>query len=324
MRSSSVWVVGALAGAAVASAATVVLQVNGVGITDADLAQTKRSIAAQQKGTADEQAVMHRAVEQVIGHALLVQAAREAGTKVEPSEVEARVAAQRSRYPSPEAFAQALQAGGTSERELARREEENLLILHFTEDRLGPQSAVSSTEARAYYDLHPDEFVHPEQAKIRMILVSVPEVASPEVDDAAKLRVARAFSRLAAGEDFATVAKEISDDATKTRGGEVGWVRRGQLLPELEAAVFDLKAGEFSKPIRSKYGYHVMGVTVQRGPGQSSFEEVEPALTSMLKGIKVREAMRKLVSERRANAKIETLDPEIKAALAAPVTTPAR
>jgi peptidyl-prolyl cis-trans isomerase C len=322
MRLSSVLVVVALAAAAVASAATVVLQVNGVGITDADLAQAKRGIAAQQKGTADPQAVLRRAVEQVIGHTLLVQAAREAGTKVERSEVEGRVAAQRSRYPSPEAFAQALQASGTSELELAQREEENLLILRFTEGSLGPQAAVSSAEARTYYDQHPEEFEHPEQVKVRMILVSVPEVASPEVEDAAKVRAAQAYSRLAAGEDFATVAKDVSDDPTKARGGEVGWVRRGQLLPELEGAVFDHKAGDFSKPTRSKYGYHIMGVAEQRGPGRSSFEEVEPTLTNMLKGLKVREAMRKLVSERRAAAKIETLDPEIKAALAAPA--PAR
>ncbi len=318
MRFSSTTVAVVLA-AASASAATVVLQVNGVGITDADIARARKAvIAAQGVEPVDEDVVLQRALEQVIGHTLLVQAARDAGVKVEAAAVQERVAAQRARYASLEAFTQALQANGTSEQELALREEENLLLLRFTEGRLAAKAAVTPAETRTYYDQHPAEFDHPAQVKIRMILVAVPEVAAPDVEGAAKFRASQAVSRLAAGEAFAKVAAEVSDDQTKARGGEVGWVRRGQLLPELEAAVFDLKAGEFTKPIRSKYGYHVMQAAEVRGPGKSSFAEVETTLTSMLKGIKVRAALKQVVDERRAKAKIETLDPAIKAALAAP------
>jgi len=318
MRWATGTIVAALAAAVSASASTVVLQVNGVGITDTELARAKRAVmAAQQNQPIDEEVVLRRAVEQIIGHALLVEAARESGVKVDAAEVQQRVSAQRSRYPSPEAFAQALQASGTSEQELSRLEEDNLLVLRYTETRLGPKAAVTSAEARKYYDEHPTEFDHPEQVKIRMILVTVPEVASPEVEDAARFRASRAVSRLAAGDDFAKVAKDVSDDPTKSRGGEVGWVRRGQLLPELDGAVFELKAGDYSKSIRTRYGFHVMGVSERRGPGRSSFEEVEPTLNGMLKGVKAREIMRQMVSERRAKAKIETLDPTIKAALAA-------
>ncbi len=318
MRSSSSILVVALAVAANAAAATVVLQVNGVGITETDLARAKRAMTPQQGQPLDEQVILRRAVEQLIGHTLLVQAARESGVTVERSQVQERLAAQRSRYPSPEAFAQALQASGTNEQEVLQREEENLLIMRFTETRLGPKAAVTPDETRKYYDDHPTEFDHPEQVKVRMILIELPDVATPDAENAAKVRAAQTVSRLAAGEDFAKVAGEVSDDPTKSRGGEVGWVSRGQLLPELDAAVFALKPGEFSKTVRTKYGYHIMGVTEHREPGRSSFDEVAPNLSNMLKGIKVRDAMRQLVAERRATAKIETLDPAIKAALAAP------
>ena len=309
-------VVTGLAVVASATASTVVMRVNGVGITDYALGRTRRALATIQPGqTADEQAILRQAVDQVIGHVLLTAAAREAGVTVDAAEVQRRVAAVRSRYKSAEEFAQALAAGGTSEAEMTGYEEENLLIQRYTETVLAARAAVTKEEAAAYYREHPEEFDHPEQVRVRMILASVPADATKDVEDQARARIAQAVERLGGGEDFAKVAADLSDDPTRSRGGEVGWVRRGQLLPELDQAVFKLEAGASTTPIKTKYGYHVMGAIERRPAGRSSYEEVETNLLGMLKSLKVRDLLGQEVAGRRARATIETLDPAIKAAL---------
>ena len=311
--------IASLAGVAVvasAAAATVVMQVNGVGVTDFALGRAKRAVASMQQGQPlDEQTILRRAVDQVVGHVVLVQAAREAGINADPAEVQRRVAALRGRYPNQEAFAQALAEGGTSEAELTRYEEENLLVQRYTETVLGPRATVATDEVSAYYKEHSTEFDHPEQVKVRMILASAPEGAAGDADKAAKARIAQAAKRLAAGEEFGTVAQEVSEDPTRLRGGEVGWVRRGQLLPELDEEVFKLQAGQHTKPIKTRFGYHIMGAVTRRAAGRSPLEEVEENLTGMLKSIKVRDLLAAEVAGRRTRAKIETLDPSIKAAL---------
>jgi peptidyl-prolyl cis-trans isomerase C len=318
MRLSATVVVAGFLMAAVAAASTVVLQVNGAGITDSDLIRMKQTLAPPQGQTVDERTLLRDAVDQLIGRALLVEAARAAGITVDPAEVQQWMAGQRGRYPNAEAFTKALQASGTSEQELALRQEENVLISRFVETRLGPKVNVTPAEVRKYFDDNPKEFEHPERVKFRMILVEVPDVASADVDKDAKARIDKVEARLKAGEDFSKLAAEVSDDPTKTRGGEVGWVHRGQLIPELEKAVFALKPGEFSQPVRTKFGYHIVGVMERQAPGVSSFQEVQPKLAEMLKGIRVRELMQGLIDQRRATAKIETLDPAIKAVLASP------
>jgi parvulin-like peptidyl-prolyl isomerase len=182
---------------------------------------------------------------------------------------------------------------------------------------LGPRAAVSPEEIAAYYRDHPTEFDHPEQVKVEMVLAAVAQDATPEAVRLAEAKISQAAKRLATGEPFATVAKDLSDDPTRARGGEVGWVRAGQLLPELDGEVFKLKEGQVTAPIRTMYGFHIMGAIERRPAGRSTLAEVEGALGDMLKASKVRTMLAREVSERRAKATIETLDPAIKAALGA-------
>ena len=305
-----------LIAAAGASQATVVMQVNGTSVTDYALNRAKRGAAAGLKGQqADPAAALRRAVDQVVGHVLLVQAAREAGVAVSAEDAERRIAALRGRYPSAEAFAAALQEAGTTESELRLLEQEDLLIQRYTETVVGPRATVEKEEAAVYYREHPTEFDHPEQVKVQMILVAVAEGAAPETVEAARAKAAQAAKRLAAGEPFATVAQEVSDDPTRSRGGEVGWVRQGQLLTELDAEVFKLQAGQVTAPLRTAYGFHIMGALQRRPAGRASLEEVEANLLGMLKANKVRALLAREVQARRATAVVETLDPAIKSVL---------
>jgi foldase protein PrsA len=100
----------------------------------------------------------------------------------------------------------------------------------------------------------------------RHILVAVPPTANPtqreQMVKAARERIAVAYDKLMKHEDFATVAKEFSDDpGSAAKGGELGWFGAGAMVPEFEQVAFSLKKNQISKPFETPYGFHIVQVT---------------------------------------------------------------
>ncbi len=110
-----------------------------------------------------------------------------------------------------------------------------------------------------------------EQVRARHILISVAADAS-EADSALALAEAISITqRLRAGEDFATLAAQYSDDTgSAQQGGDLGFFSRGQMVSEFEEAAFSLPIGQISEPVKSQFGYHIIEVTEQRA-GDPSF-----------------------------------------------------
>jgi parvulin-like peptidyl-prolyl isomerase len=182
---------------------------------------------------------------------------------------------------------------------------------------------VPEADAKAYYDGHPEEFKRSDEVKLRMILVEVPADADAKAQAAAQAKLDKALQRVKAGEDFAKVAAEVSDDATKAQGGDVGWVGKGRLLREVEEPVFALKKGDVSGILKTKFGLNVFRVEDRRGPRTQSFDEVKSGLTQFLKSNRVQIKVRELVAGLRAKAKVEILDATLKASVDAAPAPPA-
>lgn len=103
---------------------------------------------------------------------------------------------------------------------------------------------VSNKELQDYFNKHKDQYT---QVKARHILVDKKSTADS------------IEAQLKKGADFATLAKKYSTDTgSKDKGGELGWVKKGQMVPEFEKALFSLKKGEISQPVKSQYGYHII------------------------------------------------------------------
>lgn len=143
---------------------------------------------------------------------------------------------------------------------------------------------VTAAAAEAYYKGHPAEFEKPRRLKIAHILVRVPPVGGSEAEDKAKAKAEAAIKRARAGEDFAKLAKEISEDtATAGAGGEIGLVARGELVPAFEQAAFALKKGEISpEPVRTPFGYHAIKVLDVQEGGKRPLKEVAAQIREKL------------------------------------------
>ena len=101
-----------------------------------------------------------------------------------------------------------------------------------------------------------------EQTNVRHILVTPNEVLD---DEAARNFVLGLKERVNSGEDFASLAREHSDDiGSAQEGGDLGWTNPGQMVPEFEAAMANAKIGVVTEPVRSEFGWHILEVTGRR------------------------------------------------------------
>lgn len=151
----------------------------------------------------------------------------------------------------------------------------SLQYLLLDVDELAKTVAVDEQKLQGFFDQHANEFRVPEQRKLRHILVSLSQGASEEVAAGALEKVQSARDRLAAGEEFASVAKELSDDPGSAQsGGDLGFMERGILVAPFEEAAFTLEMGVVSEPVQTQFGYHLIEVTGIKAGGGAQFEDV--------------------------------------------------
>jgi peptidyl-prolyl cis-trans isomerase D len=122
--------------------------------------------------------------------------------------------------------------------------------------------AVSDADVAAYYKEHAAEFETPRRAKVAHVLVRVPETGGSEAETKARDKAVAVIRRAKAGEDFAKIAREVSEDpGTAPGGGDLGWMAKGESLPQFEEALEKLAKGAITEiPVRTAFGFHVIKV----------------------------------------------------------------
>ncbi len=159
--------------------------------------------------------------------------------------------------------------------DFAAPERLRLRYLEISLDEIAAEVKADDEELRALFDSEPDRFVTPEKREVSHILLSVlPDAGADEVAETRE-RLAALKERLVAGESFEDLARENSDDpGSAAGGGTLGFIERGMMVPEFEAAAFALSPGEVSDPVRTSFGWHLVKVASVQQSGRVTFEEV--------------------------------------------------
>lgn len=140
---------------------------------------------------------------------------------------------------------------------------------------------VKDEDVKKFYDDNPQYFEKPEQARVAHILVMT-QGKSDEEKTAAKTKIEGLLKRAKAGEDFAALAKEFSEDpGSKDKGGEYTFPR-GQMVPAFETAAFTLKDGEISDVVETEYGFHIIKKFEQLKAEKTPLEEVKDKIKQHL------------------------------------------
>jgi peptidyl-prolyl cis-trans isomerase SurA len=202
---------------------------------------------------------------------VLLEAARQAKITVEDSNIEPAVDENirqvQSRFGSEAEFRRALQASGTTLEQyratLLGQYRDRAMIQRFTALRLAsaPRPAVSEADIRAFFDAQSSS-LDTRPANISFEQLILEPQASPAAKQAALAKAQDVLKQIRDGGDFEVLAKRFSDDpGSKEHGGDLGWFKRGRMVPAFENVAFALKPGEVSPVIETEFGYHIIKVT---------------------------------------------------------------
>jgi peptidyl-prolyl cis-trans isomerase D len=144
-------------------------------------------------------------------------------------------------------------------------------------------TAVDEEALQALYDEQASKYVTPEERHARHILVRLSADADAEATKAAREKADSILSRLNGGEEFSSLARELSDDpGSASNGGDLGFFGRGIMTPEFENVVFAMQPGEVSQPVRSPFGFHIIKLVEIKPEVATPLDEVRDELTAQL------------------------------------------
>ena len=159
------------------------------------------------------------------------------------------------------------------------------------------RETISDADARKHYASQVSGLKPEEEVRARHILVE------------SKDKAREIFEKIAHGSDFARLARENSKDpGSKDQGGELGFFKRGQMVPQFEEAAFRLKKGEVGEPFESQFGWHVVRVDDRRQSAAPPFETVKDRVVASM----IHQKAQQIATDLRRKARIEYIDPEIK------------
>jgi peptidyl-prolyl cis-trans isomerase D len=171
----------------------------------------------------------------------------------------------------------------------------------------------TDAQIQAEYNSRRNDFMSPERVKARHILIK----SDASNDAAMKAKAEGILKQIQGGADFAKLAKEYSDDpGSKDQGGEVGWMVRGQMVPEFEKAAFSMKVGETSGLVKTAYGYHILQVEAHEQAHLQPLEEVKGQLAAEISKRMASQEMQTLSDKVTAQLRKDPAHPEAAAALA--------
>jgi peptidyl-prolyl cis-trans isomerase D len=185
---------------------------------------------------------------------------------------------------------------------------------------------VTPEELRAYYDQHREQYRTPEQVKVSHILIKTP-LPGPDgkVDEKgvteAQHRAEDLLKQIRAGAKFEDLATKYSEDpGSAKQGGSLGWIGRGQTVPEFEKAAFSLPKGQISDLVKSSYGFHIIRVDDKQEAHLKTIDEVKAEIEPILKRQKAQQVAQKQSEDLLKQARAQGLDAAA-AAQSVPVIT---
>jgi peptidyl-prolyl cis-trans isomerase SurA len=222
------------------------------------------------KSPTQESQLKRELLDQMINDKLLLLAAKKDTTiQVTSQEVEDAVKEQMTKVKSEfteEAFKEQLKAEGLTESELKKKYREQLgnqmMIDRLISSKLSKVS-VSTKEVKDFYQTYKDSIPdQPDAVKLSHILLEIK--TSPETLDSVRKVGEGILERAKKGEDFAKLASWYSDDPTGKEGGDLGFFKKGDMIPKFEQVAFALKPGEISDVVQTDLGFHIIKVEEKR------------------------------------------------------------
>jgi peptidyl-prolyl cis-trans isomerase C len=289
---------------------SVVAKVNGDDIPRTEFETTIQNVesrAGRPVPPEQRDQVYRGVLEDLIALRLLKQEVARRQLTASDAELAEAMKGMRQQFPTAAAFKQALTAQKMTLEQLREETRTQVLVSKMLQQEVASQVAVKPTEISGFYEKNPDKFQQPEAVRASHVLITVPEGAAPAARAAARTKAENVLKQARAGADFAKLAQTYSDDASKGRGGDLGFFPKGQMVPAFEAAAFALAPNQISDIVESPFGYHVIKVIEKRPAQNVPFSEAAPRIEQYLRQEQQQAKTKAFVDQLRAKGNVQVL-----------------
>jgi peptidyl-prolyl cis-trans isomerase C len=286
----------------------VLATVNGKPVTRTDFERLIKNVEMSRGPIPAERRdeVYRTALDQLITYTVMKQEAEARNVAVPDAELDGRVKEMQGQMTADQ-FAKALSDRNTSAEQLKTDTRIDMMIDKMFQGEVSTIAAATDAEAKEFYEKNPDKFKQGESVRASHILVMAGENADEATKKAARTKIEGLLKRVRAGEDFAKLAAEYSDDGSKAQGGDLGFFQKGQMVPAFDQVAFSLAPGEVSDVVTTQFGYHIIKLAERRDPTTVPYEQVKPQIVEFLSSEKKRERVDAFIQEAKKRAKIEVL-----------------
>jgi peptidyl-prolyl cis-trans isomerase C len=286
----------------------VIADCNGDKIPKAEFENAVRAVEQRAGGSVppEKRDELYRGVlDDLVAYRLLKQEVVARQMTVSETDIDARINAFKQQIGGEANFRTALQAQQMTEAKLREDARTDLLVNKLLEQEVNQKILVKPTDIATFYEKNPDRFQQSDAVRAAHILVAVPQGADEKVRAAARARAETALKAAKAGQDFARLARQYSNDSSAQRGGDLGFIPKGQMVPAFEAAAFALQPGQVSDLVETQFGYHVIKALEKRPARLVPFVEAASQIEQFLEQQQRQEKGKALVNQLKAKGKVE-------------------
>ena len=296
----------------------ILVKVNGEIITQSDLEDRQvaaiRARGVQPSTNAELFQLINEVTPEVLAAAveelLLIQRGKELGYQLSDDQFRDFVdnLKEENGFETDEEFAETLerQEGMTFD-DFRRLIEKQMLASQVQQVEILNRVSITDVEAREYYDEHIDEFTDPATTTLREISLFIPEtdVVNVVAENATRKKMDDIIERLVQGEDFAALARQISDSPSKANGGLIGPFELTEISEEIQELIGTLEVGDMSDLRRTPQGYQLLKLEEQTAAVAQPFDEVRSQISNSVFNDRRRQEYQEYLEELRDEAIIE-------------------
>lgn len=270
----------------------------------------KAAIQYKKRGiplTADqEKSAAKTLIEDEIGRTLLVLKSKEMGAKVSEKMLSERLKEVKAKFKSDSIFEHRLADRGMTVDQYKQELEIDMYMDQLIKKEIEPKIKIAEKDARAYYDKNKSKFESEEKVRASIMLLKF----NPKEGKAGEQAVLKKFESILLqvknGSDFGALAQQHSQDSLSSKGGDLGFFTKEQMLPAFSTRAFKMKVGEVSDIFRTGHGFHILKVTDRKPGGLSPFKAEKEKIEKFLAKKQVSQATRDYIDSLKKKAKIKT------------------
>jgi parvulin-like peptidyl-prolyl isomerase len=245
-------------------------------------------------------------LDRMVDNVLVEQEAKKTGIAVSDEEVEEALREIRAQHNlSEEDFFNLIAKEGMTPAEFKRSSREQLVRIKLIGRDIRSKVVVTEQEIGDYYAKHREEYEGKESVRIRQILLLLPTGADSETKEKLRAEAEAIHKQLLAGKPFEELCAKFSQGQGAEEGGDIGFIEKGTILPEVESAAFSLPTGRFSPVIESPVGFHIIQVTDRRGAGIKAIKNVRAEIKRKIENEKLEKKLEEWLKELRKKSNVE-------------------